>query len=135
MIQLLISTEVNIFDIRDSVDVDEKLIFNFQCATVSEMENGWLLLINEKDDFDDIEQAIEDEGDVLIVGSYNMNGTQYEWNNSNRNHTIQKYHGKLKPKKVYNEQTEEYDEVPYTELEAVNVQVNLIYGHPNRELS
>ena len=129
MIQLLISTEVDVNTIKDMEE------FNFQCATVSEMVNGWLLLINEKDDFDDIEQAIEELGDVLIVGSYNMDGTQYEWNKPKRNHTIQKYHGKLKPKKVYNEQTEEYDEVPYTELEAVNVQVNLVYGHPKRILN
>jgi hypothetical protein len=126
MIQLLISTEANVNTIKEE--------FNFQCATVSEMENGWLLIINEKDDFDDIEQAIEDEGDVLIVGSYNMDGSQYTWDNPNRNHTIQKYHGKLKPKKVYNEQTDEYDEIPYTEEEALNVQVNLIYGQPNRIL-
>jgi hypothetical protein len=94
------------------------------------MVNGWLILINEKDDFDDIEQAIEELGDVDIVGSYNMDGTQYTWinPNSNRNHTITKYTNKLKPKIV------EGEEIPYTEITALDKQVNLIYGHPNRIL-
>ena len=108
----------------------------FQLAIVSEMENGWLLVINEKDDFDLIETLAESYGDIHIIGTYNLDGTQYQWvnPNSNRNHTIAKYTNKLKPKKVWNEQSQNYDEIPYTEITALDKQVNLIYGHPKRIL-
>ena len=125
MIQLLISTEVNVKEVMNTEG------FNFQCATVSEMVNGWLILINEKDDFDAIEEAIEELGDVDIVGTYNMDGTHFQWvnPNSNRNHSLTKYTNKLKPKIV------DEEEIPYTEEEALEKQVNLVYGYPNRILA
>ena len=104
-------------------------------AIVPEMvENTYLVLLNEPDDFDALETEMEAQDDVFKVGAYNMDGTQYIYGNPNRNHTIEKYHGKLKPKKVFNEQTQEYDDVPYTLGEAVDVQVNKVYGWNNRTL-
>jgi len=129
MIQLLLSTVVDVYTIRDAENG-----LTFQASTVTELENGWLLLINEPDDWDDIETAIEAIDDVQVIGSYNEDGTQYIYGNPNRNHTIEKYHGKLKPKKVFNEQTQQFDDVPYTLGEAVDVQVNKVYGWNNRTL-
>lgn len=130
MIQLLINTDVNLTPIQEE--------FGFQLTRVTEMiDNTYLILINDKDDFDAIELAIEEVGDVDIVGSYNMDGTQFQWinPNSNRNHSITKYTGKLKPKQVWNETTEQYDEVPYNETTALDKQINLIYGYPQRQLA
>ena len=133
MIQLIINTEVNV---KALMELEDNGLAKFQCATIPEMDNGWLILINEKDDFDAIEQAIEDLGDVEIVGSYNMDGSQFIWinPNSNRNHTITKYKNKLNPKEVWNEQSQDYDYIPYTEITALEKQVNLVYGHPKRNL-
>lgn len=116
MIQLIINTAVNLTPIQEE--------FGFQLTRVSEMiDNTYLILINDKDDFDAIELAIEEVGDVDIVGSYNMDGTQFQWinPNSNRNHTITKYAGKLLGNP--------------TETEALDIQVNLIFGHPKRILN
>ena len=132
MIQLIISTAVDVALIRDD---ENNGLPTFQCANISEVVDGWLILINEPDDWDYIEEAIEAIDDVHIVGSYNMDGTQYLYGNANRNHTITKYKNKLHPKRVYDENGDLVSEIPYTESEALNKQVNLIAGHNNRILT
>jgi len=151
MIQLIISTEVDVNAIQEQefiriVDVigfdeegNEIVIpteqkYRFQCSPITEMVNGWLLLVNEPDDFDDIELAIEGLGDVQTVGAYNFDGSQYIYGKASRNHTIAKYHGKLKPKKVFNEQGDLISEIAYTLAEAPSVHVNKYMGWADRQL-
>lgn len=106
--------------------------------TVSEVVNGWLILLNEPDEFDELETQLEEQNDVFIIGSYNMDGSQYTYGNPKKNekrkHTITKYSQKLHPKKVYNDSGELVSETPYDETTALNKQVNLIYGHNKRIL-
>jgi len=105
-------------------------------AIVPEMvDNTYLVLLNEPDDFDALEIEMEAQTDVFIVGAYNMDGTQYIYGNSNRNHTVTKYKGKLKDVIEYDEDGEVTGSHPPTEIEALNTQVNKIYGHNNRILS
>ena len=65
------------------------------------------------------------------MGSYNMDGTQFQWGNpnSNRHHNITKYTGKLRPMVI------DGIEVYYNETTALEKQINLIYGHPKRQLA
>ena len=105
-------------------------------AIVPEMvDNTYLVLLNEPDDFDALEIEMEAQTDVFKVGAYNMDGTQYIYGNPNRNHTVTKYKGKLKDVIEYDEDGEVTGSHPPTEIEALNTQVNKIYGHNNRILS
>ena len=138
MVQLLITTEVDMYAIRDSVDGGGALIFDFECAEVSEMEFGWLLILNDKDDYDDIELAIEAIDDVQVIGSYDEDGTQIVWGNptvnADRKHTNAKYHAILKPKQLYDEEGEPDGTIPYTFEEAKVKQVNSILGWVARDI-
>ena len=100
-------------------------------SKVNEMvDNTYLVLLNEPDDFDALEQEMEnqpdgeDEFDVFKVGAYNMDGTHYIYGKPNRKHSINKYRGKLRGSP--------------TETEALNTQVNRIFkkgGSPDRILT
>ena len=86
-------------------------------SIITEMvDNTYLVLLNEADDFDALEQEMEAIDDVFVTGTYNEDGTQYKWGNpnSNRHHNITKYKDHLKGNP--------------TESEALDTQVNLIYG-------
>ena len=66
--------------------------------------------------------------------TYYDESSQYYWGfplqyQLKHNHTITKYTNKLKPKIV------DDVEIPYTEITALDKQVNLIAGHPNRILT
>ena len=131
-IQLIINTEVDMVQMwREQEDG----LFPHRPAEVNEMEDGtYLIVIEYKDQYDAIETSIEEQGDVDVISSHNQDGTLYEWDNSNRNHTIQKYRGRLKPHPVWNETTEEFEDVAYTETEAKDVQVNHVAGWLPRQL-
>ena len=43
---------------------------------VSEMIDGVLILLNEKDELDALEEAMEEQGDMSITVAYNMDGTR-----------------------------------------------------------
>ena len=102
---------------------------------VSEMIDGVLILLNEKDELDALEEAMEEQGDISITGAFNMDGTVFLYGNGKKDYTIKKYKNKLNPKRVYDEDGKLVSETPYTESEALNKQVNLIAGHPNRILN
>ena len=105
-------------------------------VTIPEMlDNTYLILLDQPDDFDALELSMEEQFDVFVIGTYNLDGTQYLWGTEvSRNHTIQKYTNKLRHKITYDEDGNIITDEPYTESEALNKQVNLIYGHPNRIL-
>ena len=99
-------------------------------AIVPEMvDNTYLILLNEPDDFDALEQEMEDQDDVFKVGAYNMDGTHYIYGNPNKNHTINKYKGKLKDVIDYDEEGNPIGSHPPTVAEALETQVNKIYGY------
>ncbi len=110
--------------------------FYFTTASVTEMKpNVWLVGLQDADDFDALELVMETQNDVAVIGTYNKDGSQYLWGTEvSRNHTIQKYHAQLNNKKEYDEDGNLIVDEPYTEAEAVNVQVNKFYGWENRQL-
>lgn len=127
------------------IDYEDKEVFdivlsntNYINIVIPEMENAWLVLLK-PEEVTDLEDLLKQPPLKMgIVGSYNMDGTQYIWTEpgeKNRNHSINKYKNKLRPKKVYDENNELISETPYTEAEALSKQVNLIAGHPERILN
>ena len=131
MINMLLWVEIpqTMIDVMESVDGEGNKIYPYPYSSVSEMKDGWLLILDDKDQFDALEQALEAEGDIIIVGTYNRDGSQYEWfSKPNRNHSLAKYQERL------NDVIE--DEVPRrpTEAEALDTQVNKIFGWGNRIL-
>ncbi len=102
---------------------------------ISEMIDGWLILLNEKDELDALEEAMEEQGDISITGAFNMDGSVFLYGNGKRDYTITKYKDKLHPKRVYDENGDLVSETPYTEEEALDKQVNLIAGHQERILN
>ena len=104
-------------------------------TVISEMvENSYLVLLDEPNQLDLLELAMEEQTDVFIIGAFNMDGTKYLYGNGVRDYSITKYTGKLKNKITYDENGDVLTDEPYTEIEALDVQVNLIAGHPNRTL-
>lgn len=128
MIQIILTWNGN-FD-----DLESPFIAS---TPISEMVvDTYLVLLNEADDFDALEQEMEVINDVFVVGTYNEDGSQYQWGNpnSNRHHNIDKYRGKLKDVVEYDENGEETGSHPPTETEALATQVNKIYGWNDRTL-
>lgn len=72
---------------------------------------------------------------VLVVGTYNENGTQYIWEDSNLNHTIEKYQSVLNNKITYDTDYNVIEDRPYTIEEAKNIQVNKFCGWSDRYLN
>ena len=112
--------------------------FNVPIFKVTEMIGAYLTLI-EADKVTEFEDALKQSPlKMEFVGSYEMSGEQYIWTEpteSQRNHSINKYKNKLRPRNVWNEETEEFEEVEYTETTALGRQVNQILGYPKRMLN
>mgnify|MGYP003654685032 FL=1 len=88
---------------------------------IFEMDEAYLTLI-EPEDVDSFISDLETASQkVTVIGSYNKNGTHYIFDNVELNHTIEKYRSALKGNP--------------TEAEALQTQVNLMSGHPNRILT
>mgnify|MGYP000197155714 FL=1 len=139
-IQLIIDYEKeDIFEeVLNSVDADSLRVFNFPYVKISEMNDSWLVIC-EPDDVTDLETALKlPPLRMNIIGTYNMDGTQYIWTEPKeiqRNHSINKYKSKLKDKITYDEDGNETNSRRPTESEALETQVNLIYGFPKRVLT
>lgn len=111
--------------------------FYYSFTTITEMkDNVWMIGLQTPDDFDALEIAMEQQNDVAVIGTYNEDGTQYLWGTEvSRNHTIQKYHAQLNNKKEWDEDGNLTLDIPYTETEALTVQVNKFYGWSDRNLN
>lgn len=110
--------------------------FNVTATEIPEMiDNTYMVLLNQADDFDALELAMESVNDVFVIGTYNMDGSHYIWGNGNRNHSTPKYHGKLKNKKEYDSQGNVVVDTPYTEEESKSVQVCRFMGWNERKLT
>jgi len=100
---------------------------------VPEMLEGAYLTVIKSEDVTVLEDALKQPPlKMEFIGSYEMNGEQFVWTEPTeiqRNHSINKYKGKLKNVDDGNGGTR-----PPTEAEALSTQVNLIAGHQNRIL-
>lgn len=113
---------------------------NFQYTSVPEMTgNTYNLLLQDPDDFDAIEIALEAVTDIFMIGAYNEDGSQYIYGGNaakkaKRNHNITKYTAILKNKLTFDVSGNTISDIPYTESEALNKQVNKWYGWGDRTL-
>jgi len=137
MIQIIIWSEGDFESVLLSEDAEGNRIFNNQYSAISEMKDAWLLLLNNKDEWDAIEVALEAVGGMIIVGTYNVDGSQYIWFEQGKaglNHTLAKYQAQLNDVIDYDDNNEPIGSHPATEAEALNTQVNKIFGWGNRQL-
>lgn len=110
--------------------------YNTYVAIPEMLDNTYLILLDQPDDFDALESAMEAQIDLFVIGTYKEDGSQYLWGTEvSRNHIITKYKDKLRNRITYDEDGNIITEESYTETEALNKQVNLIVGHPNRILN
>ena len=116
---------------------DNKFPFYISFAEVNEMtDDVYLVIVKEPDNFDSIELAMEALNDVLVIGTYNQDGSQYLWGNEvSRNHTTNKYHARLRNHITYDEEGNILTDLPYTLEESKSVQVNRFYGWTPRNLN
>lgn len=113
--------------------------FNVPIFKVTEMLEGTYLTLIEANKVTEFEDALKQTPlKMEFVGSYEMSGEQYIWTEPTeiqRNHSINKYKNKLRPHNVWNEETEKFEEVEYTETTALGRQVNQILGYSKRVLN
>ena len=132
---LWVENPQTMIDVMESVDEDGTRIYPYPYSPIAEMKDAWLLVLNDKDDFDALEQALEAEGDLIIIGTYNVDGSQYQWfeqGQANRNHSFAKYKEQLKDVIDYDENGEPIGSHPPTDEEAENTQVNKVFGWGDR---
>jgi len=140
MINLLIDYEDgDVFkEVLDSVDEEGNRLYPHSYSKVSEMDDSWMVVCMPED------VTILEEGlklpplRLVIIGTYNEDGSQYIWTlpqEIQRNHSINKYKTKLKDIKEYDEEGNETSSRRPTEAEALNTQVNNIYGWNKRVLN
>lgn len=105
---------------------------------IPEMSGETYLTLIETDKVSELEDALDQAGLKLgFVGSYNMDGSQFIWTEPTeikRNHTISNYKSALRNKITRDENGEVTSDIPYTEVEAKDVQVLKIYGLNDRDL-
>ena len=129
------------------IDYEDKVVFeivlgnfNYDYAVVPEMEDAWIVWLK-PEQVQELTDALKQPTlRMEVISSFNKDGSQYIWTEPQTiqwNHSINKYKNKLRPKKVWNEDTEEYDNVPYNETTALDKQVVRIFtkgGAPDRIL-
>ena len=138
MINILVWAENGIEQVMAQED-NGVLLFPYPFATVTEMQgNCYMIVLKDKDDWDDLEQAIEDEGGMVIIGTYYTDtGEKYKWFNqgqASRNHSLQKYADKLNDIVEYDEDNIEISRRRPTLEESEQTQCNKIFGKPFRNL-
>jgi hypothetical protein len=97
----------------------------------------WNVVIEptEVTDFEDYLKSAPDK--MIFIGSYNSDGSQYVWTEPQelvRNHSINKYKNSLKDIVEYDENGDETSKRRPTENEALNTQVNKVYGWNDRNI-
>lgn len=120
---------------------------------IKEIDGGYCIEVDQPDDWDALELELEAVHDILVVGTYNEDGSQYLWGNEvSRNHTPEKYRDALKPAIVQTGETTEdilddegnvvdqinypiLEEVPYDLDSAVQKQVARPPKHNPRQLT
>jgi len=113
--------------------------FNVPTIPISEMlPNIWNTLI-ESTMVSAFEDALKQAPlKMTFIGSYNQDGSQFIWTEpteTSRNHSINKYKNKLKDVIEYDENGEPINSHRPSDEEALNTQVNKIYGLSDRVLT
>ncbi len=136
MINILIHAENGIEQVMAQTDIEGVLLYPYPFATVTEMQdNSFMIVLDDPNDWDALEIALLNEGALTVIGTYNEDGTHHIWNTStHRNHTIYKYKSKLNNIKKYDQHGNMTEDRPPTELEALETNVNNIYGWNKRKI-
>jgi len=111
--------------------------FNIPVIVIPEMENAYLTLIEPEKVTAFIAALKLPPLRFTMIGSYNMDGSQYIWiasGETSRNHSINKYKSMLRDKVEYDAEGVEISRRRPTESEALNTQVNKIAGYNDRQL-
>lgn len=128
-----------IFDYEDKaklLEIAESEEFMLNVIDIPEMNDGYLTLI-EPEKVPSFVTALKlPPLRFDMIGSYNMDGTQYIWDATTGqvswNHSINKYKSKLKDVVEYDEEGAEISRRRPTTAEASNTQVNKIMGWGDR---
>ena len=134
-----------IFDYQDEAVLREIAIgteenpsvFNLPVIVIPELENAYLTLIEPEKVTEFITALKKPPLRFNMIGSYNMDGSQYIWTESgetSRNHSINKYKSMLRDKIEYDIEGVEISRRRPTDAEALNTQVNKIAGYNDRQL-
>ena len=101
------------------------------------MNNAYLTLIEPEKVTEFITALKKPPLRFTMIGSYNMNGSQYIWTKAgetSRNHSINKCKSMLRDVVAYNEAGVELNRRRPTDAEAKTTQVNKIAGYNDRQL-
>ena len=112
-------------------------VFNLPIIVIPEMKDAYLTLIELEKVTEFITALKQPPLKLTIIGSYNMDGSQYIWTESgetSRNHSINKYKSMLRDKIEYDIEGVEISRRRPTEAEALNTQVNKIAGYNDRQI-
>lgn len=130
-----------IFDYEDKtkmLEIAEGDDFKLNIIDIPEMNDAYLTLIAPEMVADFVAALKQPPLRFEMIGSYNMDGTQYIWDATTGqvswNHSINKYKSKLKDVVAYDEEGVEISRRRPTTAEASNTQVNKIMGWSDREL-
>ena len=110
---------------------------NVPIIVIPEMIDSYLTLIEPENVTAFITALKQPPLKLTIIGSYNMDGSQYIWTESgetSRNHSINKYKSMLRDKVEYDIEGVEISRRRPTEAEAKTTQVNKIAGYNDRQL-
>lgn len=131
-----------IFDYEDKakmLEIAEGNDFKLNIIDVPEMNDAYLTLIAPEMVADFVAALKLPPLRFEMIGSYNMDGTQYIWDATTGqvswNHSINKYKSKLKDVVAYDEEGTEISRRRPTTVEASNTQVNKIMGYADRNIA
>ena len=117
--------------------IAEQPQINVPIIVIPEMNDSYLTLIEPENVTAFIAALKQPPLKLTIIGSYNMDGSQYIWTaagETSRNHSINKYKSMLRDKVEYNIEGVEISRMRPTDAEALNTQVNKIAGYNDRQL-
>jgi len=138
MIQIIFEYQDEVVLREIAIGTEEKpSVFNLPVIVIPEMENAYLTLIEPEKVTEFITALKKPPLRFTMIGSYNMDGSQYIWTASgekSRNHSINKYKSMLRDKVEYDIEGVEISRRRPTEAEAKTTQVNKIAGYNDRQL-
>ena len=117
--------------------IAEQPQINVPIIVIPEMIDSYLTLIEPENVTAFIAALKQPPLKLTIIGSYNMDGSQYLWTEAgetSRNHSISKYKSMLRDKVEYDIEGVEISRRRPTDAEALNTQVNKIAGYNDRQL-
>jgi len=117
--------------------IAEQPQINVPIIVIPEMIDSYLTLIEPENVTAFIAALKQPPLKLTIIGSYNMDGSQYIWTaagETSRNHSINKYKSMLIDKVEYDIEGVEISRRRPTDAEAKTTQVNKIAGYNDRQI-